>query len=75
MKPIILPIKKIKQETGAIKTFTFEYDLGAEPGQFIMMWIPGVDQKPISISRQTKKQCPIAKKALQLGIVVIEVEY
>jgi dihydroorotate dehydrogenase electron transfer subunit len=53
-KPVILKIKKIKSETPQIKTFSFEYPLGAKPGQFIMLWIPRVDQKPISISRQTK---------------------
>ncbi len=53
-KPTILKIKKIKQETSQIKTFIFDYDLGATPGQFIMLWIPRVDQIPISISRQNK---------------------
>lgn len=54
-KPIILPIRRIKTETSQIKTFTFNYDLGAVPGQFIMLWIPGVDQIPLSISRQNNK--------------------
>jgi dihydroorotate dehydrogenase electron transfer subunit len=53
-KPIILPIKKIKQETSSIKTYAFNYFLDAKPGQFVMLWIPRVDQMPISISRQTK---------------------
>lgn len=53
-KPIVLKIAKIKQETPDIKTFTFKYALNAKPGQFIMLWIPGKDQKPISISRQNK---------------------
>lgn len=53
-KPIILPIKKINQETENTKTFVFDYTLNAKPGQFVMLWIPRVDQKPISVSRQTK---------------------
>ena len=52
-QPTILPIKKVVQETSSIKTYTFEHKLDAEPGQFVMLWIPRVDQKPISISRQT----------------------
>lgn len=52
-KPIILKIKKIKSEAFNTKTFVFDYQLKALPGQFLMLWIPGVDQKPISISRQT----------------------
>lgn len=54
-KPTILKIKKIKQETPLIKTFVFDYNLKAKPGQFVMLWIPGVDQIPLSISRQNKK--------------------
>jgi dihydroorotate dehydrogenase electron transfer subunit len=53
-KPIIIKIKKIKQETSNTKTFIFDYQLNALPGQFVMLWIPRIDQKPISISRQTK---------------------
>ena len=52
-QPTILVIKKVVQETESIKTYTFEYKLGAQSGQFVMLWIPRVDQKPISISRQT----------------------
>jgi dihydroorotate dehydrogenase electron transfer subunit len=51
-KPKILPIKAIRQETENIKTFTFDYELGAHPGQFVMLWIPRIDQIPISVSRQ-----------------------
>ena len=54
-KPTILEIKKIKSETPLIKTFSLDYDLRAVPGQFIMLWIPGVDQIPLSISKQNNK--------------------
>ncbi|MFH0819160.1 MAG: dihydroorotate dehydrogenase electron transfer subunit [Patescibacteria group bacterium] len=53
-KPIICKILKVKTETHKIKTFTIDYKLDAKPGQFVMLWLPGVDQKPISISSQTK---------------------
>lgn len=52
--PQIFTIEKIKQETPQIKTFTFNYNLKAKPGQFIMLWIPGIDQIPLSISKQSK---------------------
>lgn len=51
-KPIILPIKHIKKEAFNCRTFTFTYPLRAKPGQFIMLWLPGIDQKPFSVSRQ-----------------------
>ncbi|MHA1910102.1 MAG: dihydroorotate dehydrogenase electron transfer subunit [Candidatus Kariarchaeaceae archaeon] len=48
-KPIIREIVKIVRETELTKTFYFEGDgLFAEPGQFYMLWLPEVDEKPIS---------------------------
>ena len=35
-----------------IRTFLAELDLAARPGQFIQVWLPGVDEKPFSISCQ-----------------------
>lgn len=51
-KFITLPIKKIVQENSKVKTFYFDGNLGAKPGQFILFWLPGVDQKPFAISYQ-----------------------
>ena len=41
-----------KTENCTVKTFTFKDKLcgKAEPGQFVMVWIPGVDEIPISLS-------------------------
>jgi len=52
----ILPIKKIVDENPTTKTFIFEYPLGGKPGQFIMMWIPGVDEKPMSVAFDDGKE-------------------
>ncbi|MCK5020690.1 MAG: dihydroorotate dehydrogenase electron transfer subunit [Candidatus Peribacteraceae bacterium] len=43
-------IVDIVKETEQVKTFTFDVSLGAVPGQFAMLWIPGVDEKPFSIA-------------------------
>ena len=43
-------IKAIKQETDMVRTFTFDGSLGARPGQFVMLWLPGVDEKPFSVA-------------------------
>lgn len=51
--PVVLKIKKVVDETPIIKTFYFDYSLNSQPGQFVMLWMPGVDQKPISISGDT----------------------
>jgi dihydroorotate dehydrogenase electron transfer subunit len=44
-----------KTENCAVKTFAFVDKLcrTAEPGQFVMVWIPGVDEIPISLSAIT----------------------
>ncbi|MDP7069079.1 MAG: dihydroorotate dehydrogenase electron transfer subunit, partial [Candidatus Peribacteraceae bacterium] len=43
-------IKDIKQETEMVRTFTFDGSLGAAPGQFVMVWLPGVDEVPMSVA-------------------------
>ena len=55
MSRISLPIAKIEQETSGIRTYWFDYKLKAEPGQFVMLWIPGYDEKPISIAYADQK--------------------
>ena len=43
-------IKKIIEHSIFHKTFFFDVSLKAEPGQFVMVWIPGVDEVPMSLS-------------------------
>lgn len=45
-----LKISKIADENFQIKTFYFDFKLGSRPGQFVMLWIPGIDQKPFSVA-------------------------
>lgn len=52
----ILQIDKIIQENEMTKTFVFNYSLGGKPGQFLMMWIPGFDEKPMSIAFDDGKE-------------------
>jgi len=48
--PAIKSIIESKKETKDIKTFMFEYPEKIVPGQFFMIWIPGVDEIPMSVS-------------------------
>lgn len=51
MKPQIATLKKITTEANGVKGFTFNFPkLGSKPGQFVMLWLPGIDQKPFSIA-------------------------
>jgi dihydroorotate dehydrogenase electron transfer subunit len=51
MLPQTVRILDIIQETRTVKSFVLDASLPqAKPGQFIMLWLPGVDEKPISIA-------------------------
>ena len=47
---ITLPIGRITEENENVKTFTFDVDMEAKPGQFIMLTDFGGGEKPFSIS-------------------------
>lgn len=50
-----LKVSAIRQDAPNLKTYTFEYNLRAKSGQFVMVWMPGVDEVPMSIGWQTDK--------------------
>lgn len=54
--PVVLQIKKIKQENANTKTIFFDYNLDSKPGQFIMIWVPGADEKPFAASLDNGKE-------------------
>ena len=51
-KPRIVQVLDIKEESETVRSLIFKDDLcsKAKPGQFVMVWIPGVDEIPMSIS-------------------------
>ncbi len=75
-KPQMMKIINITNENSSVKTFFFEHDLKSQPGQFVMLWIPGVDQKPFSIVYDDGKQFglsifavgPLSKKLFELNV-------
>ena len=48
--PIVVKITKTKKENTEIKTLFFKYPEKIIPGQFFMIWIPDVDEIPMSAS-------------------------
>jgi dihydroorotate dehydrogenase electron transfer subunit len=48
--PTVTPILKSVHEATDIQTITFRYPGHVDPGQFYMIWIPGVDEIPMSVS-------------------------
>ncbi|MBI2133118.1 dihydroorotate dehydrogenase electron transfer subunit [Candidatus Woesearchaeota archaeon] len=49
-KPVIYRIKRTVDEAECIKSFFFSGKINYRPGQFVMVWIPGVDEKPFAVS-------------------------
>jgi dihydroorotate dehydrogenase electron transfer subunit len=48
--PEMARIKRIADENPYVKTFFLDKKIDAKPGQFVMVWIPDVDEKPFSLS-------------------------
>ena len=76
--PEIVTIKRVVSENHKVKTFFFERKIKALPGQFIMVWLAGVDEKPFALSYDnavtieckgvfTRKICSL-KKGDKIGV-------
>jgi len=53
-RPKVLPLTEVVEETPTIKTFYVnspEIASKSDPGQFLMLWIVGVDEIPIAVSK------------------------
>jgi len=48
--PRVLKIAEVRVENPTVKTYVFNWDLGAKPGQFVNLWMPRVDEKPFSVA-------------------------
>jgi dihydroorotate dehydrogenase electron transfer subunit len=56
----------VRTESPSVKTFTFTDKLcsKAKPGQFLMLWIPGVDEIPLSIMDASDGLVSVSVKAV-----------
>lgn len=43
-------ITEVKVETPTVSTISFEWACDVKPGQFLMIWVPGVGEVPMSVS-------------------------
>ncbi len=50
MRPINAVITKVVEETPTIRTFFFDTSFELTPGQFVMIWIRGLDELPMALS-------------------------
>jgi dihydroorotate dehydrogenase electron transfer subunit len=63
MLPKLVKIKKIIKENQKVKTFILEEKIKAIPGQYLMIWLPGIGEKPFSISNPN----PLTLAVAQVG--------
>ncbi|OGJ45022.1 dihydroorotate dehydrogenase electron transfer subunit [Candidatus Peregrinibacteria bacterium RIFOXYA2_FULL_33_21] len=54
--PKAVKILDIVQENSIVKTYTLDISLGAYPGQFVNLWIPGLNEKPFSVAMDDGKK-------------------
>jgi dihydroorotate dehydrogenase electron transfer subunit len=57
---------RVQNESPTVKTYTFIDKLcsKAKPGQFLMLWIPGIDEIPLSIQDATNDLVSVSVKAV-----------
>lgn len=48
--PVVVMITKIVEETPLVRTIFFDHSFDTRPGQFVMVWVPGVDEIPLALS-------------------------
>ena len=56
MTILSLKVSEIIEENQSFKTYVFKHSLNARPGQFVMVWLPDVDEVPMSVGWQTDKE-------------------
>lgn len=50
--PLTVTITAIRQDTPTIRSFSFDHSFEFIPGQFLMVWVPGVDEVPMALSSE-----------------------
>lgn len=60
----VVRIKEIVDESYDTKTFVFDWSEKVRPGQFVMVWIPGIDEIPMSVSCTDDESKSITVKAI-----------
>ncbi|HOT94791.1 MAG TPA: dihydroorotate dehydrogenase electron transfer subunit [Methanoregulaceae archaeon] len=49
-EPVVVTVEQVIDETPSIRTLRFDRAFAFVPGQFAMIWVPGVDEIPMALS-------------------------
>ncbi len=63
--PVPVTVLRIKKETPNIRTFIFDKAFPFNPGQFVMVWVPGVDEIPMALSSEISITVQLAGDATE----------
>jgi len=61
--PKAVTVKKVIKENFKTKTFITNGKIKAEPGQFVMVWLPGKKERPFAIVND----CPLTFTVAKVG--------
>ncbi|MFH1432047.1 MAG: dihydroorotate dehydrogenase electron transfer subunit [archaeon] len=60
--PIGVKILDIIEESHNTKTFILEKEMKAKPGQFVMVWVPRIDEKPFTVTQNGMRMAISVRK-------------
>lgn len=74
--PKMHSITRVIPENATMRTLVFDCDFEVQPGQFVNMWIPRLNEKPFSVAFADGKELhltiadvgPFSHEAIQLGV-------
>jgi dihydroorotate dehydrogenase electron transfer subunit len=59
--PQVTSVASVTDESAKVRTLVLDLRLEAAPGQFVMAWLPGLDEKPFSLVRADPVTLTIAR--------------
>jgi dihydroorotate dehydrogenase electron transfer subunit len=59
--PTAFVITDVRDESPTVRAFTLGGDIPADPGQFVMLWLPGINEKPFSLVSDSPITLSIAR--------------
>lgn len=59
--PVPMRIASVVRETSQVKTFTLDAGMAAHPGQFVMVWLPRLNEKPFSLVNDDPLSLTVAR--------------
>ena len=62
--PQMVEISEVVSEGKGQKSFFFKGNIDCKPGQFVMVWLPEVDEKPMAISYWKKNEFAFTSQAV-----------